>query len=46
MAMEDKDFAVGILPLLDEFTASQGTSERAACLVATTRIRHAYPELK
>lgn len=46
MAMEDKDFAAGILPLLDEFTASRGTSERAACLVATTRIRHAYPELK
>jgi hypothetical protein len=46
MAMDDKDFAVGILPLLDEFTASRGTSERAACLVAITRIRHVYPELK
>jgi len=46
MALSDREFAAGILPLLDEFTGSRGTSERAACLVATTRIRHVHPELK
>jgi hypothetical protein len=46
LGLEDKDFGSGILPLLDEFMLSRGTSERAACLVAVTRIRHKYPELK
>ena len=46
MALEEKAFAAGILPLLDEFMVSRGVSERAACLVATTRIRHKYSELK
>ncbi len=46
MAIDDKAFASGILPLLDEFMQSKGMSERAACLVAVTRVRHKYPELK
>jgi hypothetical protein len=46
LALEQKDFGAGILPLLDEFMLSRGPSERAACLVAVTRIRHKYPELK
>jgi hypothetical protein len=46
MAVEDRQFAEGILPLLDEFLLSKGVSERAACLVAVTRVRHKYPELK
>ncbi len=35
-----------ILPLLREFLASRGPSERAACLVAITRIEVAHPALK
>jgi hypothetical protein len=46
IALEEKTFAAGILPLLDEFMISRGVSERAACLVATTRIRHKYADLK
>lgn len=46
LALEEKAFAAGILPLLDEFLGSRGASERAACLVAVTRIRHSYPEFK
>jgi hypothetical protein len=46
LGLEDRDFGAGILPLLDEFMLSRGASERAACLVAVTRIRHRYPELK
>ncbi|WP_439620221.1 BRCT domain-containing protein [Gemmata sp.] len=46
LALEEKAFGGGILPLLDEFMTSRGPSERAACLVAVTRIRHKYPELK
>lgn len=46
LGLEDKAFGAGILPLLDEFLLSRGTSERAACLVAVTRIRHKYPEYK
>ncbi len=46
LGLEDKEFGNGILPLLDEFMTSRGPSERAACLVAVTRIRHKYPELK
>lgn len=45
LALEEKDFARGVLPLLGEFMISRGVSERAACLVAVTRIRHTYPEL-
>ena len=46
LGLEVKDFGGGILPLLDEFMLSRGPSERAACLVAVTRIRHKYPEFK
>jgi hypothetical protein len=46
LGLEVKDFGGGILPLLDEFMMSRGPSERAACLVAVTRIRHKYPEFK
>jgi hypothetical protein len=46
LALEQKDFGGGILPLLDEFMQSRGPSERAACLVAVTRIRHKFPEFK
>ena len=46
LALSDREFAVGILPLLDEFMLSRGPSERAACLVAVTRIRHRFTELK
>jgi len=45
LALEDADFAAGVLPLLEEFMTSRGQSERAACLVAVTRIRHARPAL-
>jgi hypothetical protein len=46
LALEDADFAAGVLPLLEEFMVSRGTSERAACLVAVTRIRHKHPALR
>jgi hypothetical protein len=46
LGLEVKEFGGGILPLLDEFMLSRGPSERAACLVAVTRIRHKYPEFK
>jgi hypothetical protein len=45
LALEDTAFARGVLPLLEEFMASRGLSERAACLVAVTRIRATHPEL-
>src|SRR5262249_10356128 len=46
LALEDPDFARGLLPLLDEFMDSRGASEQAACLVAVTRIRHAHAVLR
>jgi hypothetical protein len=46
LAVEDVGFARGALPLLEEFLPSRGPSERSACLVAVTRIRHAWPELR
>jgi hypothetical protein len=45
LALEDAEFAAGVLPLLEEFMTSRGQSERAACLVAVTRIRHVHPTL-
>ncbi len=45
-AVEDGEFAGFLLPLLEEFQASHGPSEQAACLVAVTRIRHFHPSLK
>jgi len=44
LAVEDAAFAQGVLPVLQEFMTSFGTSERDACLVAVTRIRHFLPE--
>jgi hypothetical protein len=46
LALEEAEFAAGVLPLLEEFMTSRGQSERAACLVAVTRIRHAHPALR
>lgn len=46
LALEDVDFARGVLPLVEEFLTSRGPSEQAACLVAATRIRHTHPELR
>jgi hypothetical protein len=43
LALEDAVFAQGVLPVLQEFMTSFGTSERDACLVAVTRIRHFLP---
>ncbi len=45
LALEDAEFARGVLPLLAEFMASRGRSERDACLVAVTRLRHVHPAL-
>jgi hypothetical protein len=42
LALEDADFARVVLPSLEEFVISRGASERAACLVAVARIRHAH----
>jgi hypothetical protein len=39
LALDDPAFAAGVLPLLEEFMTSRGLSERAACLVAVTRIK-------
>jgi hypothetical protein len=45
LALEDAEFAGGIMPLLEEFMISRGQSEKAACLVAVTRIRHRHPSV-
>jgi hypothetical protein len=47
LAVEDAAFAAVIEPLFEEFSASRGASERAACLVALIRIaaaRKAAPQ--
>jgi hypothetical protein len=46
LALEDAEFAAGVLPLLEEFMTSRGKSERASCLVAVTRVRHAHTTLR
>jgi hypothetical protein len=46
LALEDEEFGAGVLPLFQEFMRSHGKSERAACLVAITRIRHNHPALR
>ena len=46
LAVEDGAFAGLLVPLLREFMVSRGPSERAACLVALTRIGHAHPASK
>ena len=45
LALEDLEFAEGVLPLVEEFMKSSGQSEKAACLVAATRIRMRHPQL-
>ena len=40
--MEDREFATGILPVMEEFMISRGRSEKEACLVGVTRIRHQH----
>jgi hypothetical protein len=44
LALEDAGFAAQVLPALQEFSQSRGQSERAACLVALTRIQRTWPE--
>lgn len=45
LAVDDAEFARHVAPLLAVFTHSRGLAERAACLVALTRIRAAHPAL-
>lgn len=45
LAVEQAEFARGLLPLLEEFGASRGRGEADACFVAATRIRHVHPSL-
>ncbi|APR75439.1 Hypothetical protein A7982_00785 [Minicystis rosea] len=45
LAIEEIALARVIVPLLSEFMISRGQSERAACLVALTRIKKAHPSL-
>lgn len=45
LALEDQAFAQLVLPLFETFQRSRAQMEQAACLVAVTRIRHAYPAL-
>jgi hypothetical protein len=46
LALRDAAFAAVVTPLFEEFMASRGASERAACLVALTRIKKAHPPVK
>ncbi len=46
LALEDARFATAALGPLTTFLGSRGRSERDACLVAVTRIRHAHPEIR
>jgi hypothetical protein len=39
VALDEAEFAKGVLPVLQEFMTTRGKSERDACLVAVTRIR-------
>ena len=45
LAVTDHEFAELVKPILEEFMSSRGQSERAACLVALTRMRAAHPQL-
>ncbi|MBK9644154.1 MAG: BRCT domain-containing protein [Deltaproteobacteria bacterium] len=45
LAVEDANLAAVVAPVLRDFSESRGASERAACFVALTRIRHAHPGL-
>lgn len=46
LAVEDAALARVVSPLLEEFMISRGPSERAACLVALTRIKKAHLSAK
>ena len=46
IAVEDKEFAVFVTPLIEEFMASRGKSEHDVCLVALTRIQKAHGVLQ
>ena len=46
LAIEDKEFAEVVLPVLTEFMDSRGKSEQAACIVAVTRIKAAHGMLE
>jgi BRCA1 C Terminus (BRCT) domain len=46
LALEDRNFAGVVLPVLEEFMTTRGKSEFASTLVAVTRIRHAHSELQ
>lgn len=45
LAIQDHGFAAVVAPLIKEFMASRGASERAACLVALARIAQAHADL-
>jgi hypothetical protein len=44
LAVDDAAFASVVRPLFEEFMASRGASERAACLVALIRIQKAHKD--
>src|SRR5262249_10230020 len=46
LALEDAEFAGGVLPLLEEVMTPRGLSERSACLGAGTRTRPKHPRLE
>lgn len=46
LAVVDAEFATVVTPLIEEFRASRGKSEHAACLVAVAWIRRAHAELE
>ena len=45
LAVQDREFAELVAPLLREFMGSRGPAEHAACLVALARLRAAHPDL-
>lgn len=45
IALDDKDFAILIIPILKEFMNSKGIIEERTCLVALARISQKYPDL-
>jgi hypothetical protein len=45
LALEDRDFASAVAPVLGEFTHSQAKGERHAAVAALAAIRAAHPEL-
>lgn len=45
LAVEDREFAQLVTPLLREFMGSRGSAEHAAVLVALARLRASHPDL-